>query len=57
MAGDDISIADLMPAPHLEYFSISPEGVRVLEPYPRLMAWLKRVQERPSVQATGMQAA
>jgi len=52
VAGDAISIADLMLAPHMEYFSISPEGAAVLQPYPRLKAWLKRVQERPSMQAT-----
>lgn len=52
VAGDEISIADLMLAPHLEYFSISPEGVTVLAPYPRLTAWLKRIQERPSMRNT-----
>jgi glutathione S-transferase len=52
VSGDEISIADLMLAPHLEYLSISPEGVTVLEPYPRLTAWLRRVQERPSMRAT-----
>jgi glutathione S-transferase len=52
VAGDAISLADLMLAPHLEYFSISPEGIAVLQPYPRLTAWLKRIQERPSMQNT-----
>jgi glutathione S-transferase len=52
VAGDAISLADLMLVPHLEYFSISPEGTAVLEPYPRLTDWLRRVQERPSMQAT-----
>jgi glutathione S-transferase len=52
VAGDEISIADLMLVPHLEYFSISPEGIAVLAPYPRLTAWLKRVQERPSMRNT-----
>jgi glutathione S-transferase len=52
VAGDDISLADLMLAPHLEYFAMSPEGVTLLKPYPRLRNYLARLQERPSMHAT-----
>jgi glutathione S-transferase len=52
VAGDALSIADLMLVPHFEYFAISPEGAQVLTPYPRLTAWLKRVQARPSMHNT-----
>lgn len=52
VAGGDLSLADLMLAPHLEYFAMSPEGITLLEPYPRLRAYLARLQERPSMQAT-----
>jgi glutathione S-transferase len=52
VAGGDISLADLMLAPHLEFFAMAPEGVTLLEPYPRLRAYLARLQERPSMQAT-----
>ena len=52
VAGADMSIADIMLVPHLEYFSISTEGIALMAPYPRLTAWLKRMQERPSLQNT-----
>jgi glutathione S-transferase len=52
VAGDALSIADLMLAPHFEYLAISPEGAQVLAPYPRLTAWLERVQARPSMHNT-----
>ena len=55
VAGDGISLADLMLVPHMEYLSISPEGAAVLQPYPRLTAWLKRIQARPSMQATSLE--
>ena len=52
VTGESLSLADLMLAPHLDFLSISPEGIQVMAPYPRLWAWLKRMQERPSMQAT-----
>jgi len=52
VAGDAVTIADLMLAPQLEFLAITPEGKALLEPYPRLPAWLARMQERPSMRAT-----
>jgi len=52
VAGDGISIADLMLAPQMEFLAMTPEGVTLLEPYPHLKAWLASMQERPSMQAT-----
>jgi len=52
VAGPGLSIADLMLTPHLEFFAIAPEGVTLLEPYPRLRAYLERMQARPSMKAT-----
>jgi glutathione S-transferase len=51
LTGDSLSIADLMLAPQLLFFRGTPEA----EPLMRgtsLDAWLKRMQARPSIQAT-----
>jgi glutathione S-transferase len=50
-AGDSLSIADLMLAPHLDFFAETPEG-RSLLAGTRLKAWLDRMNERPSMHAT-----
>jgi glutathione S-transferase len=52
VAGDTLSLADLMLVPHFEFFSATPEGVTLLEPHPRLRGWLSRMQERPSMRDT-----
>jgi glutathione S-transferase len=51
MVGDDISIADLMLAPQLATFMMTPEGQRLL-PGHALADWLAVMSERPSMQAT-----
>ncbi len=51
MAGDSISIADLMLAPHLAFFRITPEG-RGLLGGTGLDEWIERMCARPSMQAT-----
>jgi glutathione S-transferase len=51
LAGDMLSIADLMVAPHLAYFAQTPEARTLLDGTP-LAAWLERMGERPSMQAT-----
>jgi glutathione S-transferase len=51
LAGDCLSIADLMLAPQLDFFAETPEGKSLLEGT-RLQAWLARMNERPSMQAT-----
>ncbi|MGP0093420.1 MAG: glutathione S-transferase family protein [Xanthobacteraceae bacterium] len=51
LAGDCLSIADLMLAPQLDFFSETPEGKSLLHET-RLKAWLDRMNARPSMQAT-----
>src|SRR5262245_44539537 len=51
LAGDRLSIADIMLAPQLDYLSITPEGKALLKGT-RLAAWLARMIARPSLQAT-----
>lgn len=52
MAGDALSLADLMLAPHLDYFAQSGEGTAILARHGAIMAWLARMRERPSMAAT-----
>jgi glutathione S-transferase len=51
MAGDRISIADLMLAPQLEYFRVTAEGAELLKGT-SLEGWLIRMSVRNSMQAT-----
>ena len=51
MAGEELSIADLMLVPQLEIFSATPEGVAALAGRP-LADWLAMMAERPSMKAT-----
>jgi glutathione S-transferase len=50
-AGDNLSIADLMLAPQLEYFRATPEGTELLRGT-CLDSWLTRMGLRASMQAT-----
>ena len=50
MTGDTVSIADLMLAPHLAYFAMTPEGAMLNET--SLGAWLDRMAARESWRAT-----
>ena len=52
MAGDALSLADLLLAPHLSMFSLAPEGSQILREHENLNAWLARIEARPSMQAT-----
>jgi glutathione S-transferase len=52
MAGAGISLADLMVFPLLYYFRRVPEGTEPLGEHPALGAWLRRLEERQSVQVT-----
>ena len=52
LAGERISLADLMVAPLLYYFSRQPEGAAMLAERPALRAWLLRMEERQSFQVT-----
>ncbi|HLZ05635.1 MAG TPA: glutathione S-transferase family protein [Bradyrhizobium sp.] len=50
--GDTLSLADLIVAPHVEYFTITPEWNVLGAQHANLGAWVKRMQERPSMKAT-----
>jgi glutathione S-transferase len=51
LAGDEVSIADLMLAPHIFYFSITPEGREIMGGG-KLQRWIERMQARPSLRNT-----
>jgi glutathione S-transferase len=51
-AGDAISLADLMIAPAMAFFAQTPEWTVLSAPHANLVAWLARMQARPSMQAT-----
>ena len=51
VAGDRLSIADLMLAPQLEFFRATPEGAELLKGT-SLDSWLTRMSLRASMQAT-----
>ena len=51
MAGEALSIADLMAAPQLDFLAITPEGADLLGGTP-LEGWLDRMRERLSMAAT-----
>jgi glutathione S-transferase len=52
MAGDALSLADLLLAPHLSMFAQAPEGAQILQDHDNLRGWLARIEARPSMQAT-----
>ncbi len=51
-AGDHVSLADLMIAPHVEFLARTPEWQVLGAPYPNLVAWTDRMEARPSLKAT-----
>ena len=51
-AGDNLSLADLLVAPHVEFFASIPEWSLLGAPYAHLVAWLERMQARSSMKAT-----
>jgi glutathione S-transferase len=51
LAGDRLSIADIMLAPQVDFFAATPEGQALLKGT-RLEAWLERMNARPSMIAT-----
>jgi glutathione S-transferase len=50
--GDAISLADLIVAPGLAFFTATPEWAELGAPRHNLAAWLARMEARPSMQAT-----
>jgi glutathione S-transferase len=57
LADDRPTLADLMLAPHLDYFSMTPEGQTALAPHQRLRNWQQRMATRDSVARAMPQAA
>jgi len=51
LAGDGLSLADVLIAPQLAYVAMTPEGKTLLGGT-KLAAWLGRMSARPSMQAT-----
>lgn len=51
-AGDRVTLADLMIAPHLDFFLPTPEWVPLTAATPNLVSWLARMNERASMKQT-----
>jgi glutathione S-transferase len=52
LAGERVSLADLMVIPLLYYFSRVPEGEAPIAEHPDLRAWIGRMEQRQSFQVT-----
>ena len=52
MAGEGLSLADLILIPHMDFLVQTAEGATLLEPYPALKAWVDRMNDRASLRAT-----
>jgi len=51
-AGEALSLADLLVAPQLSLFTLTPEWSALVAPHKNLVAWLARMEARPSLKAT-----
>lgn len=51
-AGDALSLADLLVAPGVAFFTATPEWAELGAPRANLVAWLERMEARPSMRAT-----
>jgi glutathione S-transferase len=51
-AGDAVSLADLLVAPQISFFTQTPEWPVLGAPHKNLVAWLARMEARPSLKAT-----
>lgn len=51
-AGETLSLADLQLAPAIAFFTATPEWSELGAPHQNLVAWLARMEARPSMQAT-----
>jgi glutathione S-transferase len=50
--GEAVSLADLLLAPQVAFFAATPEWAELGTPHANLVAWLARMEARPSLQAT-----
>ena len=51
-AGNDLSLADMLVAPGMSFFAATPEWAELGAPHANLVAWLTRMESRPSMKAT-----
>lgn len=51
-AGDNLSLADILVAPGMSFFTATPEWAELGAPHANLVAWLARMESRPSMKAT-----
>jgi glutathione S-transferase len=51
-AGDVISLADLLVAPAIAFFTQTSEWTALGTPHTNLVGWLARMEARPSMRAT-----
>lgn len=51
-AGDRVTLADLMVAPHIDFFLQTPEWAPLSATAPNLVSWLARMNERPCMKQT-----
>lgn len=54
MVGDQFSLADLQAAPQASFLSLTPEWTTLTSDHPNLVAWIERLEARPSFQSTTM---
>ena len=52
LAGDQLSLADLLLAPVYDYLAQTPEGEKLLQAAPKLRRWWDEMRERPTVART-----
>src|SRR5713226_1927250 len=51
-AGEAVSLADLLVAPAISFFTETPQWAELGAPHPNLVAWLSRMEARGSMKAT-----
>ncbi|WP_315798730.1 glutathione binding-like protein, partial [Bradyrhizobium sp. SZCCHNRI3043] len=54
MVGDHLSLADLQAAPQASFLSLTPEWAELTAGHPNLVAWIDRLETRPSFRSTTM---
>jgi glutathione S-transferase len=52
IAAGDMTLADIMIAPHLDFLALTPEWEPLTAKSPQLVAWLRRMNERASFKRT-----
>jgi glutathione S-transferase len=52
IVGDRLSLADLQTAPQASFLSLTPEWTTLTATHPNLVAWIERLEARPSFQST-----